>query len=81
MNIAQSGNSYLQHAEPWSYLNKEDSEQRTRSLSSLSACWRACRSLAILTAPFMPFQSEKFVDKPWGIRASSRSIMGVRFGI
>jgi len=59
MNIAQSGNSYLQHAEPWAYLNKEDSDQRTNSLSSLAACWRACKSLAILTAPFMPFQSEK----------------------
>ncbi|MEC7687901.1 MAG: methionine--tRNA ligase subunit beta, partial [Candidatus Thermoplasmatota archaeon] len=59
MNIAQSGNSYLQHAEPWAYLNKEDSDQRTHSLSSLAACWRACKSLAILTAPFMPFQSEK----------------------
>ena len=59
MNIAQSGNSYLQHAEPWAYLNKEDSDKRTHSLSSLAACWRACKSLAILTAPFMPFQSEK----------------------
>ena len=59
MNIAQSGNSYLQHAEPWAYLNKEDSDQRTHSLSSLAACWRACKSLAILTAPFLPFQSEK----------------------
>ena len=59
MNIAQYGNSYLQHAEPWAYLNKEDSDQRTHSLSSLAACWRACKSLAILTAPFMPFQSEK----------------------
>ena len=59
MNIAQSGNSYLQHAEPWAYLNKQDSDQRTHSLSSLAACWRACKSLAILTAPFMPFQSEK----------------------
>jgi len=59
MNIAQSGNSYLQHAEPWAYLSKEDSDQRTNSLSSLAACWRACKSLAILTAPFMPFQSEK----------------------
>ena len=59
MNIAQYGNSYLQHAEPWAYLDKEDSDQRTHSLSSLAACWRACKSLAILTAPFMPFQSEK----------------------
>tara|TARA_A100001035_G_scaffold94354_1_gene74091 strand:- start:147 stop:1094 length:948 start_codon:yes stop_codon:yes gene_type:complete len=59
MNIAQSGNSYLQQAEPWAHLNNDDSEQRSNSLSSLSACWRACQSLAILTAPFMPFQAEK----------------------
>ena len=59
MNIAQSGNSYLQQAEPWAYLNSEDSELRSNSLSSLCACWRACQSLAILTAAFMPFQAEK----------------------
>ena len=59
MNIAQSGNSYLQKAEPWAYLNNEPSDDRYNSLSSLAACWRACKSLAVLTAPFMPFQAER----------------------
>ena len=59
MNIAQSGNSYLQQAEPWAHLKNEESEERSNSLSSLAACWRACQSLAILTAAFMPFQAEK----------------------
>ena len=59
MNIAQSGNSYLQNAEPWSHLNNEPSDDRYNSLSSLAACWRACKSLAVLTAPFMPFQAER----------------------
>ena len=59
MNIAQSGNSYLQKAEPWAYLNNDPSDDRYNSLSSLAACWRACKSLAVLTAPFMPFQAER----------------------
>ncbi len=59
MNISQSGNAYLQKAEPWKYINAEDSKERSNSLSSLTACWRACKSLAILTSPFLPFQSER----------------------
>ena len=59
MNISQAGNSYLQQAEPWAYMNLDDSLERNRSLSALCACWRACQALAILTYPFMPFQAEK----------------------
>ena len=59
MNISQAGNSYLQQAEPWAYMNLDDSVERNRSLSALCACWRACQALAILTYPFMPFQAEK----------------------
>jgi len=59
MNISQAGNSYLQQAEPWAYMNLDDSLERNQSLSALSACWRACQALAILTHPFMPFQAEK----------------------
>ena len=59
MNIAQSGNSFLQKAEPWKYLDKPKSKERDASLSALAACWRACRTLAILTQPFMPFQAKR----------------------
>jgi len=59
MNISQSGNAYLQKAEPWKYINASNSKDRNNSLSGLAACWRACKSLAILTAPFLPFQSER----------------------
>ena len=59
MNISQAGISYLQQAEPWAYMNLDDSVERNRSLSALCACWRACQALAILTYPFMPFQAEK----------------------
>lgn len=59
MSISQSGNAYLQHAAPWKYLSQEDSSERDASLSALGACWRACRSLAILTSPFLPFQAER----------------------
>ena len=59
MNISQYGNAYLQKSEPWKYINANNSEDRNNSLGGLAACWRACKSLAILTAPFLPFQSER----------------------
>ena len=59
MNISQAGNAYLQQAEPWAYINQEESVKRKSSIGALAACWRACRTLAILTAPFLPFQAER----------------------
>lgn len=59
MGIAQIGNVLLQNAAPWKFMNSEESEDRTKSLSSLAMAWRLCRTLSILTRPFMPFQSEK----------------------
>ncbi|HJO42915.1 MAG TPA: methionine--tRNA ligase [Candidatus Thalassarchaeaceae archaeon] len=59
MGIAQQGNLLLQSSAPWKYLNAEPSKERNSSLSSLSMAWRLCRTLAIATRPFMPFQSDK----------------------
>ena len=59
MNISQAGNAFLQQAEPWKYLNTDDSEERNESLSALTTCWRVCRTLAIMSAPFLPFQAER----------------------
>lgn len=59
MSISQSGNAYLQNAAPWKYLTQDDSTERNASLSALAACWRACRSMSILTAAFLPFQAER----------------------
>ncbi|MFL2956627.1 MAG: methionine--tRNA ligase [Marine Group II euryarchaeote MED-G36] len=59
MGIAQQGNLLLQNSAPWKYLNAEPSKERDSSLSSLSMAWRLCRTLAIATRPFMPFQSDK----------------------
>ncbi len=59
MNISQAGNAFLQQAEPWKYLTTVHSEERNKSLSALTTCWRVCRTLAIMTAPFLPFQAER----------------------
>jgi len=59
MGIAQIGNVLLQNAAPWKYINSDDSEERDKSLSALAMAWRLCRSLSVLTRPFMPFQSDR----------------------
>ena len=59
MGIAQVGNQVLQRATPWKYLQSEESFDKEKSLSALAFSWRLCRTLAICTRPFMPFQSEK----------------------
>jgi methionyl-tRNA synthetase len=59
MNISQFGNGLIQHSEPWKYLNAEDSEEKTKSLSTLAFCWQICRGLAVSLRPFLPFQSDK----------------------
>ena len=62
MGIAQQGNQLLQAATPWKFLSTEDdasSEERLRSLAALAFSWRMCRSLAILTQPFIPHSAQK----------------------
>ena len=59
MGIAQIGNQVLQRATPWKYLQSEESADKEKSLSALAFSWRLCRTLAICTRPFMPFQSDR----------------------
>lgn len=59
MGIAQIGNQVLQRATPWKYLQSEESVDKEKSLSALAFSWRLCRTLAICTRPFMPFQSDR----------------------
>lgn len=65
MNIAQLGNQLLQSATPWKYLKTPDKvsdewvKEREVSLSSLALGWRLCRTLAILTNPFIPFSAQR----------------------
>lgn len=59
MNISQKGNILLQNSAPWKYLNSEECSEKYNSLTGLNLAWRLMRGLAILTRPFMPFQSEK----------------------
>jgi len=59
MGIAQIGNSVIQDAAPWKYLNEEDNPEREASLSSLALSWRICNCLAVCLRPFIPFSSDR----------------------
>jgi methionyl-tRNA synthetase len=59
MGIAQIGNSLLQEAAPWKYINEGESEERSASMSSLALSWRVCSCLAVCMRPFIPFSSDR----------------------
>ncbi|MFL2974312.1 MAG: methionine--tRNA ligase [Marine Group II euryarchaeote MED-G38] len=59
MTISQKGNILLQNSAPWKHLNSEESLEKHNSLAGLNLAWRLMRGLAILTRPFMPFQSNR----------------------
>ena len=59
MGIAQIGNSLLQEAAPWKYINEGESEERGSSMSSLALSWRICSCLAVCMRPFIPFSSDR----------------------
>jgi methionyl-tRNA synthetase len=59
MGIAQIGNSLLQEAAPWKYINEGESEERSASMSSLALSWRICSCLAVCMRPFIPFSSDR----------------------
>ena len=63
MDISQEGNGFLQRSEPWKYLRSDDPGEIEKALLPLSAAWHSLRVLAILTYPYMPFQSERL----WGM--------------
>lgn len=55
MNLARLGNKYLTDAEPWKIF-KTDPE-RVKTILNISL--QICANLAIVSAPFLPFTSEK----------------------
>jgi len=70
MGIAQLGNALLQEAAPWKFIGAEDSEERSRSLSSLAMSWRLCKCLAVAMRPFVPFSS----DRLWAMMGENSNI-------
>ena len=60
MNIAHRGNEYFQKKEPW----------KNESNNTLYLCANLGRTLAILSAPFLPFTAEKI----WGILGLEGSV-------
>jgi len=59
MGIAQIGNSILQEAAPWKFINEDESEEKSASMSSLALSWRICSCLAVCMRPFIPFSSDR----------------------
>jgi len=55
MKIAQLGNRYLNESEPWKLI-KED---REKCASVLHVCARIIKSIAIVSAPYMPNAADK----------------------
>lgn len=70
MGIAQIGNSVLQEAAPWKYINQPESAEKSESLSSLALSWRICSCLAVCLRPFIPFSS----DKLWAMMGNENDI-------
>jgi methionyl-tRNA synthetase len=55
MNLAQFGNVYFDHNQPWTLL-KTDTE---RCKTVLHICLRLVQALAVCMAPYLPFSSER----------------------
>lgn len=55
MNLARAGNKYLTETEPWKLIKTDESRVQT----ILNVSLQVCANLAALSAPFLPFTSEK----------------------
>ncbi len=56
MNMARTGNRYLQETEPWKIAKSGDME---RVGTILNTALQICASIAVAFEPFLPFMSEK----------------------
>ncbi|MCD4695755.1 MAG: methionine--tRNA ligase [Bacteroidales bacterium] len=57
MNLARLGNKYLTDSEPWKIFKSD--EARVRTILNISL--QICANLSVLSAPFLPFSSEKLM--------------------
>ncbi len=57
MNLARLGNRYLTEAEPWKVYKTDPQRVET----TLNICLQICARLAVLSAPFLPFTSDKLL--------------------
>lgn len=70
MNMARTGNRYLQETEPWKIAKTGDME---RVGTVLNTALQICASIAVAFEPFLPFMSEKLCkmlgmgDLNWGM--------------
>lgn len=71
MNIARTGNRYLQETEPWK-VAKTDME---RTATILNVALQICANIAVAFEPFLPFMSEKLC-KMLGLRDIKWALLG-----
>ena len=55
MNLAQFGNQYFDKNQPWALLKTD----KDRCATVLHVCLRIVQALAVCTAPYLPFSSER----------------------
>lgn len=66
MNLAKTGNVYFDKKEPWNLIKKDKEKCGT----TLYICLKIVNALAVFTAPYLPFSS----DKIWRILGHEDSI-------
>ncbi|MBN2001273.1 methionine--tRNA ligase [candidate division KSB1 bacterium] len=68
MDVARACNKYFNDTEPW----KTAKTDRQRCATALNICIQACRTLAIISAPVIPFSAEKI----WNMLNLEGSVLG-----
>ena len=86
MDVGRMSNKYFNDQEPWTTVTKQPGKCAT----TLNICLQACRSLAILMGPILPFSAEKVwrmlgldgvvAQQPWEDAGSPALKLGHKLG-
>ncbi len=66
MDVARASNKYFNDQEPWRTLK----ENKSKCATTINICMQACRTLAVLMEPILPFSAEKL----WKILGNEGSV-------
>ncbi|NIA30977.1 MAG: methionine--tRNA ligase subunit beta, partial [Actinobacteria bacterium] len=66
MDVARASNKYFNDQEPWRTLK----ENKSKCATTIHICMQACRTLAVLMEPILPFSAEKL----WRILGNEGSV-------
>lgn len=86
MDLARAGNLYFDQQQPW----KTRAEDRAKCSTTIHLCLQACRSLATMMHPILPFSADavwrmlglagKVTDHPWESASSLSLAEGQKLG-